>query len=240
LIAWLARRLLVVVVILALPLVIGELLARKLIGDAVASTLAARFGGSPRVGFGSKPLLLELLDGHLDELTVSDARAHLGGLPPVALSASFRDVHVTSLTALRGATGPVTVRASLDATVVRDLLAVAGCTRSLPADVSEALGADPRILLLAGHVSLLPVDGDAAELRLVPVLFHDAVAFRVIGVLLAGAAVPVATLRSVAAGTDCVRPLGSLPFNLRLDGVTAAPGAVQLDLRAAGASFAVG
>ncbi|HEY5389753.1 MAG TPA: LmeA family phospholipid-binding protein, partial [Solirubrobacteraceae bacterium] len=86
------RRLVILAVVLAIPLVAAELLARHFVGAAVASAIAARIGTHPHVGFGSTPILVQIVRGRLDDVTLSASGARVGGLAPLRIEASLRDV----------------------------------------------------------------------------------------------------------------------------------------------------
>jgi hypothetical protein len=230
------RRLAVLAIVLAIPLVAGELVARKLLGDAVRSAVVARIGGSAQISFGSTPVLWQLVHGHLN-VSVTAARVDFRGLPPVSLRGQLDDIHLTSLTSLQGAIGAVTVEAKLGPDGVRDLLSSPRCIDSLPSSLAAALTARPRVLIFPGHVSLLPPVGRSAELRLRPRALGGSVDFHVIAVVLNSAPVAPSTLDAVAAQADCVRQLGDLPFGLRLAHAGAGSGAVTLGFAASDSSF---
>jgi hypothetical protein len=233
------RRLAVLAIILAIPLVAGEFVARKLLGDAVRSALIARIGGSPQVSFGSTPVLWQLVHGHLN-VTVTAPHIYLRGLPPVSLSGQFDDIHLTSVTSLEGAIGTVAVRARLGPDGTRDLLSTPSCVDSLPPSLLAGLTTRPRVLIFPGHVSLLGPRGTVTELRLHPHARAGAVDFAVIGARIDDAPVASATLAAMAAQTDCTRQLNDLPFGLRLDRAGSVTGAVTLAFVASGASFSAG
>jgi len=232
-----ARRLLVLVVVLAIPVVGGELLTRTLIGDAISSAVKSRIGVSPDVSLGSSPILLQLIHGRIDTATVHAKNARIGGLPPMTLSATLHDVHVSHLTSLQGAIGSLRVDAALGPAAVRDLLSTPACIASMPSDVRVALTATPRVLLFPGRIDLLPPAGRAAEVRLRPVAAGNAVLFRLSGVELGGAAASNATLARAQAQTSCSRSLAGLPFGISLVSATARTGALELAFTGANATF---
>jgi hypothetical protein len=221
----------------AIPLVAGELVARKLIGDAVAHAIEARIGGSAKIGFGSSPLLVQIAHGRLDDVSVSAGRAQIGGLPPVALSATLRDVHLRSLTGLEGAIGSLAVQAKLGPGGVRDLLATAACIDSLPRSVLAELTRSPRVDLFPGRIDLLPPHGRAAEVRLRPYTSGASVDFTLIGLEQRGIPVPAATLAAARQTTRCSRALGGLPFGVALVSASAGAGTLQLAFAGRDASF---
>jgi hypothetical protein len=231
------RRLLLLAVFLAIPFVAAELLARKLIGDAVTHAVAARIGVSPKVGFGSTPLLLQLAHGSLDAVSVSASGARIDGLPPVELTGTLRDVHLRSLTALEGAIGSLSVDVRLPASGVRDLLATPSCVGSLPANVLAALTRTPRVAVFPGRIDLLPPRGRATEVRLAPVAVGASVRFALIGLELAGAPSSAVELAAVRAETRCSRTLTDLPFGVSLRSAQARWGALELTFAGSGASF---
>ena len=230
----LLRRLVVLAAILAIPVVAGEFVVRKLVGDAVATAVSARIGVPAHVSLGSGPVLLELARGRLNGVTVSAARARIAGLPPAALTATLNDVHLTHLTSLQGAIGSLRVDARVGAGGVRELLSGPSCTAALPADVRAALTATPRVLLFPGRIDLLPPTGRRAEIRLRPVARDGGLAFAVIAVERDGVASAVS---AVSAPLLCARTLGSLPFGASVASVAATAGALDVRLRATGASF---
>ena len=230
----LVRRLLVLAVILAIPVVAGEFVVRKLVGDAVAGAVRARIGVATHISLGSGPVLLELAKGRLNDVTVRASGAHITGLPPVALTATLNDVHLTHLTSLEGAIGSLRVDARVGVAGVRELLASSSCAGALPADVRSALTATPRVLLFPGRIDLLPPAGRRAEVRLRPLARRSGLAFALIGIVRAG--VPAA-VSAVSAPVLCVRTLGSLPFGATVASVATTAGALDVKLRAAGASF---
>jgi hypothetical protein len=231
------RRLLVMLVVLAIPVVIVELVARKLIGDAVASAVQSRIGVAPKIGFGSTPLLLQLVGGKLDTVTVSAKGARIGGLPPLTLSATLRDVHLTHLTSLEGAIGSLSVVATLSPAGVADLLATPSCVASLPPSGLVALTRSPRVDLFPGRVDLLPPHGRAVELRFRPAVAGNSIEFALSGFERAGAPVPAAELASAGTRAHCSRALANLPFGIALDSATARSGALDLGFHGANASF---
>ena len=231
------RRLLLLAVFLAIPFVAAELVARKLIGDAVTHAVAARIGGSPKIGFGSTPLLLQLVHGSLNAVSVSASGARIDGLPPVELTGTLRDVHLRSLTGLEGAIGSLSVDVRLPASGVRDLLATPSCVGSLPANVLAALTPTPRVALFAGRIDLLPPRGRAAEVRLRPLAAGNSVRFTPIGLELAGVPSSAAQLDALRAQTRCSRTLSDLPFGISLSSAQADPGALELSFAGTGASF---
>ena len=230
----LVRRLVVLAAILAIPVVVGEFVVRKLVRDAVATAVSARIGVPAHVSLGSGPVLLELTKGRLNDVTVSAARARIAGLPPVALTATLNDVHLTNLTSLEGAIGSLRVDARIGAAGVRELLANPSCTDALPADVRGALTASPRVLFFPGRIDLLPPAGRGAEVRLRPLAQHGGLAFAVIAIERAG--VP-SVVSAASTRVLCTRTLGSLPFGASIASAASTAGALDVRLAATGASF---
>ena len=230
----LARRLLVLAAILAIPVGAGEFAVRKLVGDAVAGAVRARIGVTAHVSLGSEPVLLELAKGRLNGVTVHASGARIAGLPPAALTATLDDVHLTHLTSLQGAIGSLTVDARVGPAGVGELLASPSCANALPAEVRGALTATPRVLLFPGRIDLLPPAGRDAEVRLRALARPGGVAFTVIGIERAGVPAPVS---AVSASVLCMRTLGSLPFGATVASVATASGALDVKLHATGASF---
>jgi hypothetical protein len=199
--------------------------------------VAARIGVSPKIGFGSTPLLLQLAHGSLNAVSVSASGARIDGLPPVELTGTLRDVHLRSVTSLEGAIGSLSVDVRLPASGVRDLLATAACVGSLPAPVLAALTRTPRVALFPGRVDLLPPRGRATEVRLRPLAAGTSVRFAVIGLELAGAPSSAAQLAAVRAQTRCSRTLTDLPFGISLVSARAGLGTLELAFAGTGASF---
>jgi len=226
-IVWLARRLVLLVLLLAIPAVAGELIARKLVSDTVGGKVTAQFGGKPSVDFGSTPLLLQLLRGRVN-LSVSEPDASVAGLPPVALHADFENIRVTSLLGLHGVIGTVTAHATLGPKGVGRLLLQSGCAGALPVGMRSALSAGSRIVIGAGHMTVLARRG-AQRARIVPTAIGGRVAFNVVGAS-AGSAPP-------AGGSGCVATLGGLPFNLSLASAIADGGVLDLAFTGRGARF---
>jgi LmeA-like phospholipid-binding len=231
------RRLVILALVLAVPIVAGELIARKLIGDAVSSAVRQRIGVGAHVSLGASPVLLQLVHGRIDTATVSATRASIGGLPPVALTATLHDVHLTNVTSLQGAIGSLTVAVRLTPGEVRDLLATPGCIESLPADVRTALTPTPRVLLFPGRVDLLPPAGRAVEVRLRPAAAHARVVFHLRAIERGGAEASAPTLAAARAQTNCSRSLPSLPFGISLVSATARGGALALAFAGTDARF---
>jgi len=231
------RRLAMLAAFLAIPVVAGELVARKLIGDAVEHAVAARIGVAPKVGFGSTPLLVQIARGSLDAVNVQADGAHIGGLPPVAISATLRDVHLRSLTGLQGAIGSVSVQARLPASGVRDLLATPACVDSLPKGMSAVLTRNPRVDLFSGRIDLLPPRGRAVEVRLRPYTSGGTLRFAMLALEQAGAPVSGAQLALARVAMHCSRALADLPFGVSLVSASAGPGALTLGFAGAGESF---
>ena len=223
--------------VLAIPAVDRRFAARKLIGDAVASAVRSRIGVAPTIGFGSKPLLLQLVGGKLDTVTVARKGARIDGLPPLSLSATLRDVHMTHLTSLEGAIGSLGVVATLSPAGVADLLATPSCVASLPPSGLVALTRRPRVLLFPGRVDLLPPLGRAVELRFRPEAAANTIVFALSAFERAGAPVPTAELASAGSRAHCTRALANLPFGIGLDSATARSGALDLGFHGANASF---
>ena len=224
-------------VVLAIPVAIAEFAARKLIGDAVASAVRSRIGVTPKIGFGSRPLVVQLVGGKLDTVTVAASDARITGLPPVALSATLHDVHMTHLTSLQGAIGSISVRAALPPAGVASLLASASCVQSLPPSGLAALTRHPRVVLLPGRVDLLPPRGRAAELRFRPAVVGKSIEFALTAFVRSGVAVPTAELASAGTRARCSRALANLPFGIVLDSARARTGALDLSFSGANASF---
>lgn len=233
------RRLTVLAIVLAIPLLAGEFVARKLLGDAVRSAVAARLGGAPAVSFGSTPVLWQLVHGRLS-VSVTEPRVELSGLPPVSLTGQLDDIHLTSLASLQGAIGAVSVTATIGADGVRDLLATPACVESLPAGLAAGLTLRPRVMIFPGHVSLLGARGRVWELRLRPLARDGDLVFAVVGAREDGRSLAGGSLQAVAAALDCRRDLGALPFGVRLAGAGAVNGSVTLDFVARNASFSAG
>ena len=233
----LSRRLLVLAIVLAIPVIAVELLARKLVGDAVASAVKARIGVAPSIGFGSKPLLLQMAHGRLDRVTVRASGARIGGLPPLGLTATLNDVHLTHITSLQGAIGSLSVQARLGPVDVRDLIATSACVRSLPAAVAAALTTHPRVDILPGRIDVLPPSGRAVEVRLRPAAVATQVSFVLIGAQRDGVPIASAALASAAVLAGCARSLPNLPFGISLRSATAAQGALWLAFAGRGVSF---
>jgi len=222
---------------LAIPVLVAEFVARKLVADAVAHAVEARIGVSPKIGFGSAPLLLQIVRGRLDTVTVSARGARIGGLPPVAFSATLRDVHLRSLTSLEGAIGSLSVDARLPPSGVRDLLATPACIDSLPASLLPALTHSPRVVLLPGRIDLLPPRGRAAEARLRPYVSGTTLRFALTGLELGGREVSAGALSSARSAVRCSRTLGALPFGVSLTSALAGAGTLQLAFAGRDASF---
>lgn len=231
------RRVVVLAAVLAVPAVGGELASRALVADAVKSAVQARIGVAPKVEFGSTPVLVQLVRGRLDTVDVSARGAQLGGLPPVALSATLRDVHLTHVARLAGAIGSLTVDARLGPAGVLELLATPSCVGALPADVRSALTAAPRVYLFPGRVDLLPPAGRSVEVRLAPAAAGGGVAFVLSGLDRGSAAASPAALALARARTRCTRVLPSLPFGVRLLSATALTGGLDLTFAGQNASF---
>lgn len=233
----LARRLVILALVLAVPVAVGEFVVRKLIGDAVSSAVRQRIGATAHVSLGSSPILLQLIHGRVDTATVSASRARIGGLPPVALTATLHDVHLANVTSLQGAIGSITVVARLTGGAVRDLLASPSCIGSLPADVRSALTTVPRVLVFPGRIDVLPPSGRAVELRLRPVATRASVVFHLSGIERGGAQAPAATLALARARSDCSRSLPGLPFGVDLVSATAGSGTLALAFAGTNARF---
>jgi hypothetical protein len=237
LIRWVRRTLIMLVVLLAVPLIAGELIARKLVGDAVGSAISSQFGGSPHVSFGSTPLLWQIVGGRLDDVSVSEPEANIVGLPPARLHANFDDVELSSLIGLHGVIGTVAAQANLDPQAVRDLLESDGCVRSLPPSVIAALSRDPRVVIVAGHIAVLPRRGRGAELRFVPSTLGSTIALHLTGVLERGVPVSSSELDVLASQADCLRNVSGLPFALTLVSARAVPGDLELSFAGRRATF---
>jgi DUF2993 family protein len=222
---------------LAIPLVAGELVARKLIGDAVAHAVQARIGVSPKVGFGSTPLLWQIAHGHLDSVSIGAARAHIDGLPPLALNATLRDVHLRSLTGLEGAIGSLTIDARLRPAGVRDLLATRACLDALPRSALEGLTANPRVDLFPGRIDLLGPHGRSFEVRLAPHASGNALRFEIVALVQDGVSASSAQLAAVRDATTCSRSLGALPFGVTLESARVRSGDLELAFAGSDASF---
>jgi hypothetical protein len=233
---WIARRLLPLAIVLAVVLGAGEYLARQLVGDAVKSAIRDRIGGSPHVGFGSTPLLLELLRGHLDGVSVSEAHAQLGDLPPVAFDATLDNVHLSSLTRLSGDIGQITLRARLGPRAVLELFATPACVESLAPALHADLTPASRVILAGDRIALLPPHGRAFELRLFPVALGGVLSFHPTALALDRAPVSAAAL---AAHVDCLRTITGLPYGLRLTQAAVLPGALDLVFASTDARFSV-
>ena len=231
------RRLLLLASFLAVPLIAAELIARKLIGDAVAHAVQARIGVAPKIGFGSTPLLLQIIHGRLSEVTVSAERAHIDGLPPLALTATLRDVHLRSVTGLEGAIGALRIEAQLPPDGVRDLLATPACVDPLPPAILAGLTRSPRVELFPGRIDLLAPRGRASEVRFRPYAAGSSVDFAVIGLEQAGAPVAATTLAAVRERTHCSRALDASPFGVSLVSARALAGALELSFAGSDASF---
>jgi hypothetical protein len=228
----LLRRLVVLALVLAIPLVVCEFIARKLLGDAISSAVKARIGTSPHIGLGSSPVLLQLVRGHIDAATVTASGAHIGELPPISLTATLRDVHIAHLTSLEGGIGSLTIEARLGPHAVRDLLASPTCRSALPADARAGLGARPRVDLFPGRIDLLPAGGRAAEVRLVPAVAGDDLTFTVTALERAGSA-----QRLPVPAPSCTRALPNLPFGATPRSATVTSGALELAFAASNVTF---
>lgn len=231
------RKLLYVALVLAIPLIAGEFLARALLGDAVDSAIVSRIGGKAQVGFGGTPVLLQLLNGHLSDVSVSETKAQIGGLPPLTFDASLDDVHLRSITHLQGGIGAIALTAHLDSVAVRDILATPTCVGSLPPSVLDGITERPRVTIAAGHIALLPPHGSAVDLHLFPTALNGAIVFHASSLSFNGARAPAATLAAVGAAIDCVRGVQDLPFDLRLASASATPGSLEVEFAATNASF---
>ncbi|HEX4035958.1 MAG TPA: DUF2993 domain-containing protein [Solirubrobacteraceae bacterium] len=223
------RRLLMLAIVLAIPLVAAELLARHFIGDAVSSAVGARIGTHAHVGFGSTPLLVQIVRGRLGDVTVSASGATVGGLSPLRIEGSLRDVHLQNLTALEGAIGSLSVTADAPPSVVRGMLASPSCLGGMSAALRAGLTSDPRVLIFPGRIDLLPQRGRGAEIRFVPRAGGSAVRFEIVAALIGGVA--------VARPPACERQLDGLPFGVRLHSAQARSGTLVLGFTGHGASF---
>ena len=231
------RRLLYLAIFVLVLAVGAELLARKLIGDAVSHALAARIGVSPKVSFGSTPLVAQIARGSLSDVSLTAKDAHLDGLGPVALSGTLHDVHLRSLTSLQGAIGSLQVDAGLAPSVVLGLLATPACAQSMPAAVRTGLTAAPRVAIFPGRVDLLPPSGRAAEVQLRPYAAGSSLRFAISAIDVAGAPVSTTQLDAARAGASCARALANLPFGVSLVGARAGGGVLALTFAGRGASF---
>ena len=231
------RRLLYLAIFLAILAVGAELLARKLIGDAVTHAVAARIGVSPKIGFGSTPLVVQIARGSLGDVSVSAEGARIDGLGPLSLSGTLRDVHLRSLTGLQGAIGSLEVAAVMPPPVVLGILATPACAQSLPAAVRSGLTSRPRVAIFPGRVDLLPPRGRGAEVRLRPYVGGSALRFAISGVELHGAPAPAADVRAAQTRASCSRELSNLPFGIALVSARAMSGALALAFSGRGASF---
>ena len=223
------RRLVTLLAVLAIPVVAAELLARHFIGDAVSSAVASRIGTHAHVSFGSTPILVQIARGRLDDVSVSAAGATIGGLGPLRLDASLRDVHFANLTGLQGAIGSLSVAADAPPTVVRGMLASPSCLEGMTPTMRARLTGDPRVLVLPGRIDLLPPRGRGAEVRFVPIPAGSALRFEVSAAQVGG--VPVARPPS------CERRLDGLPFGVTLRSAQARTGVLVLGFTGHGASF---
>ena len=197
----------------------------------IAADLADRYS------FGSTPLLVQLVHGKLDAVSVSAAGARFDGLPPLSLSATLRDVHLRDLTSLQGAIGSLSVDAQLAPAGVRELLATPGCVDSLPPSLLAELTPRPRVILLPGRVDLLPQHGRRGEVRLRPYASGASVRFAIIGLEIDGTPASGAQLAEARARTRCARALSKLPFGISLVSASATAGALDLVFSGSGASF---
>jgi hypothetical protein len=230
------RRVLVLAIVVAVPVVAGELVARKLIGDAVTSAVRAKIGSAPDVNLGSAPVLLQLVRGRINAATLHARDARIGDLPPAALTATLRDVRLADVASLEGAIGSLRLDVRLAPAAVRKLLAATGCVRSLPANLRGALTPAPRVVLLAGRIDVLPPSGRTVDLRLRTTMVRDAVAFEPSGLELDGAPAPAHDLAGTTTAS-CTRPLHDLPFGISLVSASARPGALALAFSGRGAAF---
>jgi hypothetical protein len=228
----LLRRLLVLALVLAVPLVACEFIARKLIGDAIASAVRARIGVAPHIGLGSSPILLQLVGGHIDAATVTASGARIGGLPPISLAATLRDVHIAHLTSLEGGIGSLSIEARLGPGSVRDLLASPSCLEVLPPAERAALGGRPRVDIFPGRIDLLPAGGRAAEVRLAPAVAGAGIIFTVSALERAGAPAPLPV-----PAPSCTRALPGLPFGVTPRSATATSGALVIAFAASNVTF---
>ncbi len=231
------RRLLYLAIFIAILAVGAELLARKLVADAVTHAVAARIGVSPKVGFGSTPLVVQIARGSLGAVRVRADGARIDGLGPLSLSGTLRDVHLRSLTGLQGAIGSLEVAAGLPPSVVLGLLATRACAQSLPAAVQAGLTSRPRVEIFPGRVDLLPPRGRAAEVRLRPYVGGSSLRFAISTIELRGAPAPAADVREARTRASCSRALSNLPFGIGLISAAARSGAVALAFSGRGASF---
>jgi hypothetical protein len=223
------RRLLMLAIVLAIPLVAAELLARHFIGEAVSSAVGARIGTHAHVGFGSTPILAQIVRGRLDDVTVSASGANVGGLAPLRIDAILRDVHLQNLTALEGAIGALSVTADAPLGVVRGMLASPSCLGAMSPALRAGLTNDPRVLLFPGRIDLLSPRGRGAEVRFVPSAGGSAVRFETSAALIGGAA--------VARPPACERQLDGLPFGVTLRSAQARSGMLVLGFSGRDASF---
>lgn len=231
------RRLLVMAAFLAIPVIAGEIVVRKLVSRAIAGAVKNSIGISPAVGFGSTPVLLQIAHGRLDAVTLSAPGARIDGLPPTSVSATLHDVHLRSLTSLQGAIGSLTLDARLSAAGARDLLATPACAESLPAALRDALTAHPRALIFPGRIDLLPPAGRAAEIQFHPYAAGQSVQFAIIGLHSGGVAASAEQLTAARSQAHCSRSLANLPFGVSLRAAIAAAGSLDLRFAGTGASF---
>jgi hypothetical protein len=231
-----ARRVLVLAIVLAVPVVAGELVARKLIGDAVTSAVRAKIGAAPNVSLGPAPVLLQLVRGRIDAATVRAPDAHIGDLPPAALTATLRDVRLADVARLEGAIGSMRADVRLTPDAVARLLATTSCLGLLPAALREALTPAPRVVLAAGRIDVLPPSGRGVELRLRATVARDAVVFEPRGLELGGAPAPAHDLAGTTTAS-CTRRLRHLPFGLSPVSANARPGSLALAFSGRGATF---
>ena len=231
------RRLLYLAIFLALLALGGEFVARKLIGDAVSHAVAARIGVSPKVGFGSTPLVVQIARGSLDDVSVSAAGARIDGLGPLSLSGTLRDVHLRSLTSLQGAIGSLEIHAGLPPTVVLGLLETPACVRSMAPAVRAGLTGSPRVAIFPGRVDLLPPSGRATEVRLAPSASGSSVRFTITAIELGGAPASPAALSAARSAASCSRELSNLPFGVVLRSAQALDGTLALSFAGHDASF---
>jgi len=231
------RRLLYLAIFVGLLAVGAELVARKLVGDAVSHAVASRIGASAKVSFGSTPLVEQIVRGSLSDVSVHADDARIGGLGPLRIEGTLRDVHLRSLTGLQGAIGSLDVHAGASPAVVLGMLATRACAQSLPADVRAGLTAAPRVAIFPGRVDLLPPSGRAAEVQLRPYASGSDLRFEISAVELGGAPAPAAALLAARTGSRCERTLSDLPFGVSLVSARAVDGSLALSFAGRDASF---
>lgn len=222
------RKLLLAVVVLVALLAVTDRVAESFAERAVADRIDAELDQRPKVEIHGFSFLLQAVQGHYDEITVSGTRASKDGIGVSDFRAELDGVDIPLGDALHGSVDKVPTQVIKGSALVRyaDVAAVAGNGITVAADGKQRVRVTGTVNVLgqrleASAVSEVRITGKRLTIR--------AVSYQV-----DGASPPAAVQRAIGSLLDVTVTLPDLPYKLTIEDVAITKTGIRLVASARG------